>query len=54
MDNIDEEITSEERVRRNLNEETVITSVNDPSSDGRKKNSVSWVGVVSGRSNIDE
>jgi len=47
LDNEDEEITSEERVRSNMELTTVKTSVNGPSCD----ETISWADVVSGKSN---
>ena len=43
LDNEDEEITSEERVRSNIENTTIKTSVNGPSCD------VSWADIVSGK-----
>ena len=45
LDYEDEEITSEERVRSNIENTTIKTSVNGPSCD------VSWADIVSGKSN---
>ena len=53
LDNEDEEITSEERVRSNIENTTVKTSVNGPSCDETNKRKVSWADVVSGKSNED-
>ena len=51
LDNEDEEITSEERVRSNIENTTVKTSVNGPSCDETNRRKVSWADVVSGKSN---